>query len=490
MTRARASSIVLAFPLAVLLGCPPSKLPEATVGGVVKCGGLDEKACKQAEGLTAAASRFSNVDHDFVLDATGSFAPGRGLEKLTQEGAAKAGAAWRVVPTECAHPKKTATEDHAVAAQTIDYSFVGVSVDDALVGADADLSPYASVGGSASRHRLKLLAVAFVRDTDPQFFEGTDALASDGTTCSCGRASHFVGAVKFGGVLSYEVSIDAGELHGSAIGLMKAKLAAKDVKIDEVRIGGLRLEGLTEATAGEAKPISFVVEKPVPVAYAAYPVADVCRFALPAPEVGPNPVEFGTVPYGKEATKYVHVQNRAKIELRATLDGETYAIPPEGSLDVPVRYKAVGDAPFCDAQEKEATLAFVPADPKVPASPKQQTVKLVLHATSGKEKFTATAHIDTGEARRPDYAATERVLSCPKDYFIAGCHVQNASCGGDGDTRGPGTSVEGCTTGGYGVRAETYENGCKFSCSGPNSVLLASNFCRFDAVADCRLRCK
>ena len=43
---------------------------------------------------------------------------------------------------------------------------------------------------------MSLVAVAFVRDLDPQFFGASEEVAFGGEACTCGRATHFVGSVK------------------------------------------------------------------------------------------------------------------------------------------------------------------------------------------------------------------------------------------------------------------------------------------------------
>jgi hypothetical protein len=219
----------------------------------------------------------------------------------------------------------------------------------------------------------------------------------------------------------------------------------------------------------------------VPIAYAVYPLADVCKFAFPAPEVSPETLDFGEVPYEREETRLVHVVNRAALDLRATLGDRTFAVPALGSVDVPLTWRPTGQTTGCHAQTREDTVQFYPRDDSAPVSPKVQSVRVVSRVRTGKPDFKRHEHIDSGSGRKPDYASTRRDWTCPPDYVVASCRTEKLQCG-DGK----------CTTDGYAVNAEPGENGCRFGCKGPESILpgLSSNFCRFDAVMECRLRCR
>ena len=105
-----------------LLACPKAPVLPDTVGKTCAA------ECEGADKLLAAAKGFSNVAHDFVLDPTSSLAPGRGIEK-------REGGAYAITPTECAEPKARAGT--ALDAQKVDFAYVGVAVDGALVSADA-----------------------------------------------------------------------------------------------------------------------------------------------------------------------------------------------------------------------------------------------------------------------------------------------------------------------------------------------------------------
>ena len=467
---------------------PTPAAPKAAGAG--DCAGVDSPECRRAEGLIAAASAFGNVRHEYLLDPASSMAPGRGVQRGE-------GGAFTVLPTRCAEPRAGAEIDGraattpavdaatapAVDASTIDFSYVGVAIDHALVAADAELAPWLSAGAEAAERRISLVAVAFVRDRDPQFFTASGDVAFGGDACSCGRATHFVGAVKVGGLIAYEMRVRAGELHGRALDFVRARVAARDARITQTVVGGLEVDGLDGATnaASASKPLTFRVKTPVPIAYAVYPLADVCRFAFPAPEVSPATIDFGEVPFGREETRLLHVVNRAALDLRATLGEQTFAVPALGSVDVPLSWTPAGQTSGCQAQTREDTVQFYPRDESAPVTPKTQSVRVVSRVRTGKADFKRHEHVDSGSGRKPDYASTRREWTCPPDYVVASCKTERAQCG---DGR--------CTTDGYAVNAEPGQsNGCRFGCKGPESALpgLSANFCRFDAVMECRLRC-
>ncbi len=443
------------------------------------CGGLESAACGRAEGLLAAASAFSTVRHEYILDPTSSFAPGRGLEQ--------SGASWTALPIACAKPQGSPSASAAprLDAQVIDFGFVGVSIDSVLVSADADISAYFSAGAAGGSHRVRLVAIAFVRDLDPQFFEATDEVSLSGQACACRSATHFVGAVKMGGMLAYETTVSEGEVHAKALDFVKAKIAARTASVTETRVGGLEVTGLDEpgdpaSASGARKPLSFRVSQPVPIAYAVYPVADVCKLGFPAPDVSPALVDFGDTPYGRESTRLLHVVNRAPFELRATVGARVVDVGARASADVPVSWAPQGDVDGCDPQQRDETLVFAPKQAGAPVTPAQQSVRLVETVRSGKARTTRMERVDTGERRSPDYAATARDWTCPPDYAVAGCRTQSEACGG---------VVGGCSSQSYSVSADVRGNGCHFGCKGPSSLLFGSNFCRFDAVMDCKLSC-
>lgn len=462
--------LFLGLLLLPLFACP--KAPVVPEAGAKAC----TAECEGADKLLAAAKGFSNVAHDFVLDPTSSLAPGRGIEK-------REGGAYAITPIECAEPK--ARGGAVLDAQKVDFAYVGVAVDGALVSADASIAPFLSAGGEASSHTIRLVAVAFVHDADPQFFKPGSSLSSEGDHCGCGRATHFVGAVKHGGMLSYEVTVRAAEVRGSGFDLFRARLAAKDGSIRQTSVGDLRVDGLEALTEGKAshEPLRFHVNNPVPIAYAIYPISDVCKFSFPAPEVTPSPVDFGLVPTGAEGTRLVHVQNRGNIDLHAYYGDQALSLPAEGAVDIPLRWRADGEPTACEERTREETLSFVPANSTLVVTPRQQTVRIVERMQSGRGKLEIKKHIDSGEGRKPDYASTDQKLVCPPDYVRSECSIEHAECG-DGKA---------CTVGGYSVSAEPTADGCRVRCQGPTSllpgVISGANYCRFDAVLGCQLRC-
>jgi hypothetical protein len=472
MGRTRRAAAALLMGL-VATACPGAKVP-GDPGATCRDG-----KCVAADDLIAAASSFGNVAHDFVIDPTGAMAPGRGLERV-QVGSA---ASWSPVPIACAEPASanaTPNSAGATADATIDYAFVGVSVDSTVVGADADLTPYVSIGAEGSVHTVRVMALAFVRERDPQFFKASRDVIADAGACRCGRASHFVGAVKYGGILSYEAKVRRGEAHGSALSFIKAKIASNDADVRRVVIGGLEVSGLRELASGGVDARShFVVRNPVPIAFAAYPLADVCRLQFPAPEVTPQRVDFGVVPTGKTGTRLIHVENHSSIDALAYYGEQAFSLPGGGSVDIPLVWAPRADTPICEVQTREETLQFVPAHSDVQVTPRQHSVRVAEQIMTGSAGTTRRERIDTGSARKPDYAATQRSVACPPGYVASACKTARAECG-DG---------AGCTRDGYAISVEQSETSCRFRCQGPTSMLTASNYCRFDAEVECVLRC-
>jgi hypothetical protein len=125
-------------------------------------------------------------------------------------------------------------------------------------------------------------------------------------------------------------------------------------------------------------------------------------------------------------------------------------------------------------------MVLLPKASGAPVVPRQHSVRLPESLRTGKGTIVQADHVDTGEKRRPEYATTQRDWTCPADRIVAGCRTQGAQCGDKNHD---------CTSDGYTLTAETRGNGCHFGCNGPNSILTASNFCRFDAVMECRLAC-
>ncbi len=475
--RRREAGIAILTAAVALLGCPGARGqlgPGATSStGAGACAGLEGAACGRAKSLLDAASAFGNVRHEIMLDPTSAMVPGRGVQR------ADAGS-FTVLPTQCASERAPRGDGMRVDASTIDFSYVGVAIDQALISADADLMPWLSASSEVTEHTISLVAIAFVRELDPQFFAASPEVTFGGESCSCGRATHFIGSVKMGGLIAYEMRVRSAELRGHALDFVRARIAAGDVRITQTVVGGLEIDGLHDAAAGPREPLGFRVKTPVPIAYAVYPLGDVCKFAFPAPEVSPETLDFGDVPDGQEASRLVHVVNRAAIDLRTTVGDRTFSLPALGSADIPLSWRATAPTAGCQAQTREDTLLFHPSDETAPVTPKMQSVRIVSHVRTGKADFKRHEHVDSGSGRKPDYASTHREFTCPPDYVVASCRTTNAQCG-DGQ----------CATDGYAVNAEPAPNGCRFGCKGPESLLpgLSPHFCRFDAVMECRLRC-
>lgn len=256
--------------VAIVIGvaaCPPKRPVVAT----------DKPAPKddRALGLLSAAATLGNVDHVYMLDPTSRYAPGRGVEKTS--------GGFRATASACAVPRERAPGANVDAA-TIDFGFVGVAVDDVLIGADADLTAYFGAGASHEKRRVSLAAVAFVRDLDPQFFDAGDGITPAPGGCACGSATHFVGATKLGAMLSYDLELTADEAHGRALELFRAHVRASDGRITQRSVGGLEIDGLDAALSGSrAEPVKLRVTNAVPIAYALHPMPTCASSRSPRP---------------------------------------------------------------------------------------------------------------------------------------------------------------------------------------------------------------
>ncbi len=447
-----------------LIGCPGPRVPGAGSGG--GCESLGAGACKGADGLLAAVGSFSNVQHEFLLDPTGSYAPGRGVTK--------AGSGFKLLTEACAVPKAAS---HDVDQATVDYSYVGLAVDDVVVSAETDLVPFFGAGASAENHKVKLVAVAFVRDKDPQFFSPSTAMTYDSDKCACAGATDFIGSVKVGGMLSYEIVVRKGEAFGKALEFVKAKIRAEDATVKQTVVGGLEIENLEEVmTKGtHGKPLAFKVKNPVPIAYALFPIADVCRFTLPEPDVTPPKLDFGVVPYGKEATKMVHVVNRSSLELRALVQGNTFAVPALGTTEIPLVVKPQGDEAACDTVAHEETLVFQPRD-EAPVTPKLHTMKVEVSYRSGAGEVAKTTRIDSGESHKQDWLLAKGDVICPNAYVAEACTTSREEGCAEAEAR-----IEGTSEGGT----------CHFVPRAKTSFLptIRSQRCKYEATATCRLKC-
>jgi hypothetical protein len=504
-TAARATIRTLAL-LAVLAssGCPgPPPLPGLPQKGApaakkgAPVAGCRTATCTGVEALVAAVSAYGNVRHDFLLDTASALAPGRGLER-------GADGTYVPVPTACARPRPQQAPPKAVPSgesgapavtgagpprgeAAIDFRYVGVAVDSVLVGGDVDLAGYFAAGGSVEKRRVRLLAMALVADDDPQFFEASEAVTpapGPGGACSCGRATHFVGAAKRGAMVSYEMDVTSIEGHGSALGLFQARLAKGDESVAMTTIGELSIAGLDPGSPGKtaSTAMRFEVKKAVPFAYAVYPVADVCRFSFPEPELAPLPLDLGVLPYGMSLTRPLHIQNRAAFDVLVTHGGRELNVPAFGSAELPMIWTPEGSAIGCERQRKEETLAVRPRDAKTPATPRERTVAVPLTVVTGMPSFSKHEPVSTGHARAPDYDKASVDWTCPAGYVVEGCETQLARC------LSPSGS---CMSHGYRLTAEEVDGrGCRFRCSGPKSTIWGDNGCDYTAAMTCALSCR
>jgi len=438
--------------------------------------------CLPADALLAAAQAFSHIRHDLLLETASAMEPGRGIEKLASGGFAQVGIS-------CARPRASAAQsaaaqNAAAPGREIDFRYVGLVLDSMLVGADVDLATYFSAGGSLKKRRLKLVALALVRDEDPQFYEATSDVvpspAGGDGGCACGRATHFVGAVKYGAMVSYETEVTDAEAHGSAMGLLEARIEKGDARVTKTTVGELSLEGLS-SEAGPSQ-LRFEVEKAVPIAYALYPVADVCKFALPEPEVSPLPVDLGVVPFGAQASRQVRVVNRAGLDVVASHGGDEVTIPAFGSANLSFAWSPEGEGARCEAKEREEEIVLRPKDARLSVTPKERRVPVPLHVVAGMPTFSKHEPVDTGASRSPDYEKTSLDWSCPAGYALESCEAQLERCASSNGT---------CHVDGYRLSADEVDGkGCRFRCSGPSSTLFGDHRCSYTAAMTCRLSCR
>jgi len=283
--------------IACIAACGGAKPAVLAAQNASVCAGLDDSACKRAKGLISAANAFSTMRTELILDPTSSFAHGRGLVR-------GADGLWTPIPTQCATP--TAQKSAGVDASQVDFGFVGIAIDNTVLGADVEIAPYFSGGAEAGIHKVRLVAVAYVRDLDPQFFDASDEVAYAGEACTCRNATHFIGSVKMGGMLSYDVTVREGEAHGKALDFFKAHFSAKEATIVETRVGGLEVD-VAHLDAGE-EPLGL-------------------RFGLLA-LVGP--ADLVEVDKGAEARREQKEQERdARVHLTVTPPGGGAAWRPD-----------------------------------------------------------------------------------------------------------------------------------------------------------------
>ncbi|WP_437733895.1 hypothetical protein [Sorangium sp. So ce1335] len=534
------------------LGCPgppevPPVPPRRPAGAAVlpACKG---SGCSQAEALIAAARAFSDVRHDYLLDTSSAMVPGRGLSRSAAGVFSPVGVACARPKTEQASPavsvasasaatpvgvSRTATPaasggTGAPAAagapastgapatpgapasaaapgapapattgapapgageRAIDFRYVGIAVDSVLVGADVDLPAYFSAGGTLDRRRLRLVAMALVADEDPQFFDPTESVVpAPGGGCACGRATHFIGAVKRGAMVAYETDVTAGEAHGTAMALFKARIEAGDRRVTMTSVGELAIEGVEGAPVAGAKggqafgALRLEVKKAVPLAYAIYPVADVCRFSLPEPEIAPLPLDLGVVPYGATATAQALLTNRAQVDIRVTHGERTVEVPAHGSAELAFSWTPEGETAGCERQTRRDTFVVEPKDPSSPVTPRQRAVAVPLQVTTGMPTFSKHEPVATETGRSPDYGRASVDWTCPAGYVVEQCEPQMSSCL---------SSTGSCNAEGYRLTAEATADGrgCAFRCTGPSSSIWGDHGCAYTAAMVCRLGC-
>ena len=415
-----------------------------------RCASLDPPACERARALTLAARAYADEAHDYVLASPG-LAPSTPLAR-TKEG-------WRPLPLSCARPRAS---PRRLEPATVDYAFVGVVVDSTLVSGDADIGPLLE-RAQPPVHEVKLVALAFVRDASLATFDRGEALVeTQSGACSCGDATHFASATKYGAMLSYAFRSPRRSGPVRALDLVRAALEDPRVAVRESRLGSMTIDGLSRFLFRDASaPLAFHVTDPVPVAYAASPIGELCDF--PAPEVSPSPLDFGVAPYGSEVRRTVHVVSRAPIDLRALVGASTFVLPAGGAIDLPLRWTPDGDAPGCETQTRDEAIPFLRL-----GGGTARVARVLETIRTGRPSVERAERVEPSPPRL-DPASTVRDWTCPRDFVRASCRAEN--------------------TGGAAVVAEaTGKDACHFACSAPSAPGRAPP-CRFDAVMTCTLSC-
>jgi hypothetical protein len=427
------------------------------------CATLERASCLRARALVIAAATYADEQHDLILAGADAIPTGTGLRLVA--------AGWRATASACA--RVMAPRPPAIDASAISYAFAGVAVDGTLVAASADLAPLLGAPpASRNSHEVRLIALAVARDPSPPSFEPTTSVtarASD-DSCSCGDATHFAGATRFGATLSFDFHAPRDATHERAIDFVRRALGDARYAAHESNTG-LAIDGLASLLDGDSRPLVFHLTAARPVAYVASPLLDVCAF--PTPEISPASVDFGVAPYETQATRTVHVVNRAGVPLQALVGAETVELPARAAIDLPLVWTPEGDALRCETQTRDESILFVPArrDPRRDAAaPTERRARVFETIRTGRPHAEQTEHVDLPIRRAEDYAATGRDWTCPGDYVRTSCRIENAADGvtATADPRG--------------------QRGCHFSCVGPvsgkNPLL-----CRFDAVMECALKC-
>jgi hypothetical protein len=458
--RSRAASLGVIFATFALAACPRATQPP--LDPRAPCASLDRSACLRARALVIAATTYADEQHDVVLAGAATIPAGAGL--------VRAATGWRTTPTTCARVASAKHDPLAIDAKTITYAFAGVAVDGSLVAADADLSSI--LGAPPAMHDVRLLAIAFARDAAPAAFEPTLNVVTHAQddSCTCDDATHFASATKYGATLSFDLRAPRDVAHERAIDFVRRALGDARFAVRESNTG-LAIDGLVSLLDGDSRALVFRLSAATPVAYVASPLADLCGF--PTPDVSPSSVDFGVAPYRTEATRVVHVVNRAAVDLEALVGARTLSLPARGAIDLPLRWTPDGDALRCETQTRDESILFVPAhrDPNRDAAAAVERRGRVFETVrTGRARAEQDERVEATIRRPADYDATVRDWTCPSDFVRSSCRVTNA-------------------TPGYIVTAEPRDaNACHFACRGPNPGKIPL-ICRFDAAIECALHC-
>ena len=447
--RRRATSALPLVLASLSCHCGPRALPP-TSDPHARCATLAPEACGRARALTLAARTYADEAHDYVLAAPGvvlSSALAR-----TREG-------WLAPPVACARPHAPAPR---LDRSMVDYGFVGVAIDSTLVSGDAD------VGALLARakpplHDVKLVALAFVRDQSlPAFDRGRALVETPSGACSCGEATHFAAATKYGAMVSFAFKSPRRTGAVRALDLVRSALGDPRAAVHESRVGSMTIDGLARFAAGDASaPLTFHVTDAAALAYAAAPIAELCDF--PAPDVSPSPLDFGVAAYGSEARRTVHVVNRSTLDLRALLGASTFVLPAGGTLDLPLRWTPEGDAPGCETQTRDLAIPFLRLHGGT-----ARTARVLETIRTGRPTVQRGERVEPSPPKL-DLASTVRDWTCPRDFVRASCRAESA-------------------TGAEVVAEPRDKDACHFACRGP-SAAGPSPPCRFDAVMTCALNC-
>jgi len=248
-------------------------------------------------------------------------------------------------------------------------------------------------------------------------------------------------------------------------------------------VGGLRLEGLSSKSGAEGPgELRFEVTEAVPIAYSLYPVADVCRFALPEPEISPVPLEFGVVPYGQSAQRQLRVVNRAPLDVVAEHGDQKITIAAFGSGSLSLSWTPEGEGARCEHKDREEEILIRPKDSRLKVTPKERRIPVSMHLWAGMPTFSKHEPLDTGLSRAPEYDKVSADFRCPPGYVLESCEAQLERCASSNGT---------CHADGYRLLAEEVEGkGCRFRCTGPSSTLFGDHRCSYTAAMVCRLSCQ